>query len=181
MQRLTPSQIEFIRAQPMFFVATAACEGRVNVSPKGMDSLRVLDSRRVVWLNLTGSGNETAAHVAASGRMTLMFMSVSASPLILRVYGKAQVVHPRDTEWAELVGLFPPMAGSRQIFDFAVDAACSSCGSGVPIMTVDAIRGDRELEPFYAEMSDEQLHDYWSRKNVTSIDGLPTGIFEDDV
>ena len=181
MQRLTPSQIEFIRAQPMFFVATAACEGRVNVSPKGMDSLRVLDCRRVVWLNLTGSGNETAAHVAASGRMTLMFMSVSASPLILRVYGKAQVVHPRDTEWTELVGLFPPMAGSRQIFDFAVDAACSSCGSGVPIMTVDAIRGDRELEPFYAEMSEEQLHDYWSRRNVTSIDGLPTGIFEDNV
>ena len=181
MKRLTPGQIEFIRDQPVFFVATAACEGRVNVSPKGMDSLRVLDPARVVWLNLTGSGNETAAHVAASGRMTLMFMSLSASPLIFRVYGRARVVHPRDTEWNELIRLFPPMAGARQIFDLAVDAAYSSCGSGVPIMTVEAIRADEELEPFYAEMSDEQLHDYWSRKNVTSIDGLPTGIFDDCV
>ncbi len=177
---LTPGQIEFIRSQPVFFVATAAREGRVNVSPKGMDSLRVLDPRRVVWLNLTGSGNETAAHVAASDRMTLMFMSVSASSLIVRVYGRARVVHPRETEWNELVRLFPPMAGSRQIFDLMVDDVSSSCGSGVPIMTVDAIRGKDELEPFYAAMSDEQLHDYWSRKNVTSIDGLPTGIFEDD-
>lgn len=181
MKGLTPSQIEFIRAQPIFFVATAACDGRVNVSPKGMDSLRVLDPRRVVWLNLTGSGNETAAHVAASGRMTLMFMSLSASPLILRVYGRARAVHPRNTEWSELIRLFPPMAGSRQIFDVAIDDASSSCGSGVPIMTVDAIRGDDELEPFYAAMSDQELRDYWSRKNVTSIDGLPTGIFEDCV
>ena len=164
----------------MFFVATAAREGRVNVSPKGMDSLRVLGPRRVVWLNLTGSGNETAAHVAASGRMTLMFMSVSSSSLIVRVYGRARAVHPRDAEWNELASLFPPMAGSRQIFDVAVDAASSSCGSGVPIMTVDAIRGNDELEPFYAAMTEEQLRDYWSRKNVTSIDGLPTGIFEVD-
>ena len=164
----------------MFFVATAAREGRVNVSPKGMDSLRVLGPRRVVWLNLTGSGNETAAHVAASGRMTLMFMSVSPSSLIVRVYGRARAVHPRDAEWDELVSLFPPMAGSRQIFDVAVDAASSSCGSGVPVMTVDAIRGNDELEPFYAAMTEEQLRDYWSRKNVTSIDGLPTGIFEGD-
>ena len=181
MKRLTPGQIEFIRVQPVFFVATAACEGRVNVSPKGMDTLRVLDPGRVVWLNLTGSGNETAAHVAASGRMTLMFMSLSASPLIVRVYGRARVVHPRDTEWSEVIRLFPPMAGSRQIFDVAVDAASSSCGSGVPIMTVDATRGNDELEPFYAAMSDEELHDYWSRKNVTSIDGLPTGILGDSV
>ncbi len=164
----------------MFFVATAAREGRVNVSPKGMDSLRVLGPRRVVWLNLTGSGNETAAHVAASGRMTLMFMSVSPSSLILRLYGRARAVHPRDAEWDELVSLFPPMAGSRQIFDVAVDAASSSCGSGVPVMTVEAIRGNDELEPFYAAMTEEQLRDYWSRKNVTSIDGLPTGIFEGD-
>ena len=164
----------------MFFVATAAREGRVNVSPKGMDSLRVLGPRRVVWLNLTGSGNETAAHVAASGRMTLMFMSVSPSSLILRLYGRARAVHPRDAEWDELVSLFPPMAGSRQIFDVAVDAASSSCGSGVPVMTVEAIRGNDELEPFYAAMTEEQLRDYWSRKNVTSIDGLPTGIFEVD-
>ncbi len=179
MNRLTRKQIEFVEAQPMFFVATAAPEGRVNVSPKGMDSLRVVDERRVVWLNLTGSGNETAAHVATNGRMTLMFMSITDKPLILRIYGTARVVHPRDRDWEELIALFPTMGGSRQIFDLSIDTTASSCGSGVPIMTVDSHRGDAELEPFYAAMSDVDLREYWTRKNVTSIDGYPTHIFHD--
>ena len=177
MDRLTGTHTDFIEAQPMFFVGTAAEEGRVNISPKGMDSLRVLDERRIVWLNLTGSGNETAAHVAATERMTLMFMSISEQPLILRVYGTARVVHPRDEEWDELIGGFPVMGGSRQIFDLAIDETASSCGSGVPIMTVAANRGETELEPFYAAMSADELHDYWTRKNTASIDGLPTRIF----
>lgn len=163
----------------MFFVATAAAEGRVNVSPKGLDTLRVLDERRIVWLNLSGSGNETAAHVAASGRMTLMFMSITDQPLILRAYGTASVVHPRHDGWGELAAHFPPMGGSRQIFDLAVDTVSVSCGSGVPVMTVEALRGDQELEPHYAAMSDDELFDYWSRKNVASVDGYPTHIFRD--
>ena len=163
----------------MFFVATAAADGRVNVSPKGLDTLRVLDEHRIVWLNLSGSGNETAAHVAANGRMTLMFMSIDDKPLILRVYGTARAVHPRDTDWADLIRLFPVMGGSRQIFDLAIDTTSSSCGSGVPIMSVDEIRGDEALEPHYAAMTDDELHDYWSRKNVSSIDGFPTRIFHD--
>ncbi len=179
MNRITNSQKTFIEEQPMFFVATAAVDGRVNVSPKGMDSLRVLDENRVVWLNLSGSGNETAAHVAATGRMTLMFMSITAKPLILRVYGQATVVHPRDREWDELIKLFPTMGGSRQIFDLVVEETTSSCGTGVPIMTVESIRGDTELEPFYAAMTDDELSDYWRRKNTASIDGFPTGIFAD--
>ena len=179
MNRLTSRQIDFVRQQPMFFVATAAATGRVNVSPKGMDTMRVIDAHRIVWLNLTGSGNETAAHVGDNGRMTLMFMSVTDTPLILRVYGQASVVHPRDASWEELAGLFPPMGGSRQIFDLAIDAVSASCGSGVPIMSVDAHRGDTELEPFYADMTEGELHDYWERKNVESIDGLPTRIFTD--
>lgn len=179
MDRLTPKQIDFIESQPMFFVATAAPEGRVNVSPKGMDSLRVLDERRIVWLNLTGSGNETAAHIAANGRMTLMFMSLTHDPLILRVYGTANCVHPRDEDWNELVDLFPTMGGSRQIFDLTIDATSSSCGSGVPVMTVEANRGETELEPFYAAMDNNDLVAYWTRKNVTSIDGYPTHIFDD--
>jgi hypothetical protein len=179
MNRITPKQIEFIQAQPMFFVATAAAEGRVNVSPKGMDTLRVLDENRVVWLSLSGSGNETAAHVAASDRMTLMFMSITDKPLILRLYGTARVIYPRDEDWSELVSLFSTMGGSRQIFDLRVETSAVSCGSGVPIMTVDSIRGDEELEPFYAAMSDEEMHDYWTRKNVDSIDGYPTHIFAD--
>jgi hypothetical protein len=177
--RITRKQIEFIEAQPMFFVATAASDGRVNVSPKGMDTLRVLDENRVVWLSLSGSGNETAAHVAANGRMTLMFMSINEKPLILRLYGTAGVVHPRDHAWDGLVSLFPTMGGSRQIFDLRVESTAASCGSGVPIMTVESIRGDEELEPFYAAMSDDELHDYWTRKNVASIDGYPTHIFAD--
>jgi len=178
MDALTPQLIDFISAQPMFFVATAAAEGRVNVSPKGMDTLRVDAPDRIRWLNLTGSGNETAAHVAASGRMTLMFSSFTEMPLTLRVYGTATVVHPRDTRWSEVIGDFPDLAGSRQVFDLAIDEVATSCGSGVPIMTLDAIRADDELEPHYAAMTAEELQAYWTRKNVTSIDGLPTGIFE---
>lgn len=179
MDRLTPKQIAFVEAQPLFFVATAAAQGRVNVSPKGMDTLRVVDERRLVWLNLSGSGNETAAHVVASGRMTLMFMSIAEDPLILRVYGTARVIHPRDEEWSELVGLFPRLGGSRQVFDLSIEQTSSSCGTGVPVMSVQAVRGDEELEPFYAAMSDDELHDYWGRKNVTSIDGYETNIFTD--
>jgi hypothetical protein len=174
---LTDELTEFIQAQPVFFVATAAPGGRVNVSPKGMDSLRVLAPGRVVWLNLTGSGNETAAHIAASPRMTLMFMSITAQPLILRIFGSAKVIHPRDTDWDELIGLFPTLAGSRQIFDLAIESVRSSCGTGVPTMSVEAVRADRELEPFYATMTPAELIDYWARKNTTSIDGYPTQIF----
>lgn len=179
MDRLTDRQIDFIQAQPVFFVATAAAEGRVNVSPKGMESLRVVDPRRILWLNLTGSGNETAAHVAANNRMTLMFMSITEQPLILRVYGSAQVIHRRDNAWEGLIGQFPTLGGSRQIFDLTIEHTSSSCGSGVPIMSVDSIRGADELEPFYADMSEAELHAYWRKKNLTSIDGYPTRIFDD--
>lgn len=179
MDHLTPKQISFVEAQPMFLVATAAPEGRVNMSPKGLDSLRVLGPNRIVWLNISGSGNETAAHVASNGRMTLMFMSFTDAPLILRVYGTASVVHARDARWDELVALFPRLGGTRQIFDLEIDLVTTSCGTSVPVMTTEALRCDTELEPFYAAMSDEDLHDYWSRKNVTSIDGFPTHIFTD--
>ncbi len=174
---LSPQRVDFIEAQPMFFVATAAAEGTVNVSPKGMDSLRVLADDRIAWLNLSGSGNETAAHVLASGRMTLMWMSIGTTPMILRVYGQATAVHPRDDAWAELSLLFPEWGGSRQIFDLRIERVADSCGTGVPVMTVEEDRGVTELEPFYAEMTPEKLNGYWSRKNTKSVDGLPTGIF----
>ena len=179
MDRLTAPLTAFIESQPMFFVATAAEVGRVNVSPKGMDTLRVHDPGRIHWLNLTGSGNETAAHVAATRRMTLMWCSFDATPMILRVYGEARVVHPRDADWGDLIGTYPTLGGSRQIFDLAIDHVATSCGSGVPIMSVDAVRADEELEPFYAAMSDAELEQYWRRKNTESIDGLPTHLFAD--
>jgi hypothetical protein len=173
---LTEELIGFIRSQTIFFVATAAPQGRVNVSPKGMDTLRVLAPNQIIWLNLTGSGNETAAHIAASRRMTLMFMSITAEPRIVRVFGTATIAHPRDPIWDPMIQHFPTLAGSRQIFDLSIDSVRTSCGTGVPIMTVDAARADTELEPFYAAMTPTELTDYWSRKNATSIDGYPTNI-----
>ncbi|MEL6891402.1 MAG: pyridoxamine 5'-phosphate oxidase family protein [Actinomycetota bacterium] len=179
MQQLTQRQTEFVLAQPMFVVATAAADGKVNVGPKGMDTLRVLAPDRIVWLSLTGSGNETSAHVLADGRMTLLFMSFGPDPLILRVFGTARVVHPRDPDWPELVGLFPTYGGSRQVFDVSVEYVRSSCGTGVPEMDFVADRGVTELEPHYAQMTEDELHDYWQRKNTTSLDGLATGLFPD--
>lgn len=168
----------FIERQPMFFVATAAPDGRVNVSPKGLDSLRILDDNRIVWLNLSGSGNETAAHVRELDRMTLMFCAFEGDALILRVYGNAAVVHPDDANWDTLAVLFPEMAGSRQIFDLTIDLVQTSCGTGVPIMSFVKPRGDDELLPFYADMGPEGVRDYWSKKNTKSLDGKDTGVFD---
>ncbi|MEO1468710.1 MAG: pyridoxamine 5'-phosphate oxidase family protein [Pseudomonadota bacterium] len=173
---LTPGFRRFIEAQPLFFVATAARDGRVNVSPKGMDTLRVVDEWRIRWLNLSGSGNETAAHLRDINRMTLMFCAFSGDPLILRVYGRAATLHPRDPGWAEASAGFPALAGSRQIFDMEIESVQTSCGTGVPEMSVLRSRGETELVPFYAEMGADGVAAYWRRKNARSIDGLPTGI-----
>lgn len=178
-ETLSENRVAFIEAQPMFMVATAAEIGTVNVSPKGMDTLRILGDDHLLWLNLSGSGNETAAHVLASGRMTLMWMSFGETPIILRVYGQATVIHPRHAEWDELAVHFPTFGGSRQIFDLRIDRVADSCGSGVPTMTVEADRGLTELEPFYAKMEPERLQGFWERKNSESIDGFPTNIFVD--
>ena len=173
---LKKSNISFITAQPMFFVATAAPDGRVNVSPKGMDSLRVLSDKRIIWLSLSGSGNETAAHLRESPRMTLMFCAFEGAARILRVYGTATCFHPRDAAWSELVQYFPEMVGSRQIFDLKVDVVKMSCGTGVPEMQLIKQRGPEELLPFYKEMGPHGVRDYWDSKNKLSIDGRETGI-----
>jgi Pyridoxamine 5'-phosphate oxidase len=174
--QLNGTLIDFIAAQQMFFVATAAADGRVNVSPKGLSSLRVVNERQIVWLNLSGSGNETSAHVQECPRMTLMFCAFEGEARILRVYGSAKVIHPRDPEWAGLASRFPAMAGSRQIFVLDIDLVQTSCGTGVPIMSFVAERGPTEMLPFYAEMGEEGVKAYWARKNRLSIDGKATGI-----
>jgi hypothetical protein len=173
---LSPEFRSFIESQPMFFVATAAPQGRVNLSPKGLDSLRIMDDSRIVWINLSGSGNETAAHLRENDRMTLMFCAFNGPAMILRIYGRATTCHPGDSEWGVLAGLSPPMAGSRQIFDLAVDLVQTSCGSGVPLMDFKAHRGYEELLPFYEEVGEAGVEAYWRRKNTRSIDGKPTGI-----
>lgn len=176
MAELTDSMQEFIRAQKMFFVATAGREGRINISPKGLDTLRIIDKNHLLWLSLTGSGNETAAHVVENGRMTLMFCAFEGKPLILRVYGVAKVHHPRDAVWNDCVAKFPPLPGARQIFDMAVTGAATSCGWGVPELE---FKGPRTaLEDWSHKKGPEGILDYWKQKNQTSIDGKPTGIFE---
>ncbi len=177
--RLTPTLSDFIRRQQIFFVATAAPTGQVNVSPKGADSLHIKSDKHIRWLNLSGSGNETAGHLRQSNRMTLMFCAFDGPALILRLYGTAKTLHPRDAGWAEAIAEFPSMAGTRQIFDMTIDRVQTSCGSGVPLMAFQSDRVGEELLPFYDEMGEDGVEAYWRRKNVETIDGFPTGLFED--
>ena len=173
---LNQAMSSFIEEQHMFFVATAAPDGRVNVSPKGLDTLRIVDETRIIWLNLTGSGNETAAHLREHPRMTLMFCAFDGTARIVRVYGSAKAFHPGDPGWDDKIKHFPAMAGSRQIFEMAVDLVQVSCGTGVPVMQFSEQRGPKELLPFYEDMGTDGVRAYWDRKNRTSIDGKPTGI-----
>ena len=169
---------QFIEQQKMFFVGTADGNGRVNVSPKGMDSLKVMGDNRVVWLNLTGSGNETAAHLIENDRMTLMFCAFEGSPLILRLYGHARVIHPRDSEWEGLFSMFRPIPGARQIMDMQVDLVQESCGMAVPLFDFNEQRD--MLENYWEERKSGQLlHKYWENRNQVSIDGKPTRILSE--
>ncbi|NND15498.1 MAG: pyridoxamine 5'-phosphate oxidase family protein, partial [Eudoraea sp.] len=133
-KKLTPRLISFIEEQPLFFVATAMKEGRINLSPKGLDSFRVLSESRVVWLNLTGSGNETATHLNFLDRMTIMFCAFKGNPMILRLYGSAKVYHERDPAWEEFQAHFSDIPGKRQFILMDIDLVQTSCGFGVPYM-----------------------------------------------
>ena len=129
---LNDTHISFIERQYIFFTGSAAASGRVNLSPKGMDSLRVLNMQRVAYLDLTGSGNETAAHILHDGRLTLMFCSFEEDPLILRLYGNGRAVRPRDQDWPRLQAEFPDLPGMRQIIELTIDSVQTSCGWAVP-------------------------------------------------
>lgn len=171
---LSENHIRFIGEQHIFFVGTATADSRVNVSPKGMDSLRVLGNNRVAWLNVTGSNNETAAHVQQDSRMTLMFCAFAGAPLILRLYGVARVIHRGDAEWDAMHALFAPLPGARQIFDLTVDLVQTSCGMGVPRFSYE---DDRDaLSAWATQKGEDGLRRYWAEKNQASIDGIPTHI-----
>jgi Pyridoxamine 5'-phosphate oxidase len=166
----------FIEQQKIFFVGTAARDGRVNIAPKGMDSLRVLGPHRIVWLNLTGGENESAAHLREAARMTLMWCAFDGAAMILRVYGYATVIHPRDPGWREFAPLFPTLPGARQIFDLTIDLVLRSCGMGVPFFE---FRGPREALRQWAEkIGDGGIKEFWQKNNQVSLDGKPTGILE---
>ncbi|MEM1361111.1 MAG: pyridoxamine 5'-phosphate oxidase family protein [Pseudomonadota bacterium] len=179
MPKLTRSLRAFIENQPIFFVATAAPDGRVNVSPKGADSLRVIGDTHVRWLNLSGSGNETAGHIRACNRMTLMFCSFDDRALILRLFGQATILHPFDDAWDDAIAGFPSFAGRRQIFDMQIDRVQTSCGTGVPVMSFAKDRAVEELIPHFDKLGPEGVEDFWRRKNTHTIDGLDTGILKE--
>ncbi|MBI3773053.1 MAG: pyridoxamine 5'-phosphate oxidase family protein [Gammaproteobacteria bacterium] len=169
---------QFIENQKIFFVGTATADSRVNISPKGMDSLRVLGKNRVAWLNVTGSGNETAAHTQENPRLTIMFAAFEGDPMILRLYGNAKVIHKHDPEWNELFSFFNPIPGARQIFDLAVDLVQTSCGMAVPFFDY---AGEREqLRNWAIKKGEEGLKMYWQEKNQVSLDGKPTNIMGKD-
>ena len=163
----------WIEQQPLFFVASAplATDGHINVSPRGLDSLRVLGAQEVITLDLTGSGNETAAHLAQNGRMTIMFCAFLGDPRILRLYGKGKVITPGDADWQSYRRHFPTdIPGVRQIFHLSITRVQTSCGFGVPLMD---LVGQRDLLPAWAAKKGiEGIHEYQKEKNSLSIDGL---------
>ncbi|WP_439131529.1 pyridoxamine 5'-phosphate oxidase family protein [Polaribacter sp.] len=174
--KITSRLQKFIEAQKIFFVATAPNSGRINLSPKGMDSFRVISENRVLWLNVTGSGNETAAHLLENKRITLMFCSFEGAPNILRLYGEGKEIKEGNASWNELISLFPETPGTRQIFDITIASAQTSCGMSIPFFEY---KGERnELNDWAAEQGKEGIEKYWEANNQQSIDGLPTKIFD---
>lgn len=166
----------FIAAQPIFFVASAPRQGHINLSPKGGDSFRVIDDNLACYLDLTGSGNETSAHIADDGRLTIMFNSFSKTPLILRLYGQGRVALKGSAEWKAHIDLFPDLPGARQLVFIAIDKVQTSCGFAVPEMEIVAPRDT--LIRWAENKGAEGLKDYRAKNNLSSIDGLPTGFSE---
>ena len=173
--QITDRLAEFIQAQPLFFVASAplAADGHVNLSPKGLDCLRILSPTQVAYLDLTGSGNETSAHIQENGRITLMFCAFNGPPNILRLYGQGRTILPGTAEWETLRPLFPEHPGARQIVVADISRVQTSCGYAVPLMEYKA---DRPGLISWAEAKGEAgVAEYRRHKNMVSLDGKPTG------
>ena len=167
---LTDDHVAMLARQPVFFVATAAPDGRINLSPKGYDAFRVLSPTRVAYLDLAGSGNETHAHLLADGRITVMVCNFEQPALILRLYGRGRPVLPQDDDWEALAAQFTLLPGTRQIFDIAVESVQTSCGYGVPLMEFEKER--RTLTKLHRQTNPQQ----WvamAELNTSSIDGYP--------
>ncbi len=169
---LDASLCEFIHQQHIFFTATAPIAGRINLSPKGIDTFRCLDFQRVAYLDLTGSGNETAAHLSQNGRMTVMFCSFTDRPLILRLYGSGEVVWPQTPDWDNLIDRFPDLPGKRQLIVVNIESVQTSCGYGVPLYELQQERTN--LIDWANKKGVDGVKSYQLQKNHTSIDGLDT-------
>ena len=172
---ISPDLQEWIEAQHIFFVASAPlrAEGHVNLSPKGLDCFRVLGPNRVAYLDLTGSGNETSAHLAENGRITFMFCSFDKAPRILRLFGRGETILPDDADWARLTDQFPSgYAGVRQIITADIYQVQTSCGFAVPFMQF--VEEREALLNWAASKGETAIADYQIEKNSMSVDGLPT-------
>lgn len=176
-EALSPELTQFINEQKIFFVATAPEEGRINLNPKGGDDFRVLSPQLVGFLNLTGSGNETSAHLYENGRITVMFCSFEKKPLILKLYGRGRVIYPRHPEWDETYAQFEPHPGARQVVVVHLDSVQTSCGYKVPFFEYQGERNT--LDKWAQKQGHEGLVQYRAENNLTSIDGRPTGLLED--
>jgi hypothetical protein len=169
---LTDKHIAFIEKQPVFFTATAAADARINLSPKGYaDSFKILSEGQVAYLDLGGSGNETQAHLAADGRITIMFCAFDRTALILRIYGRGRPVLPQDAEWDTFAASFTLIPGTRQIFVIDIDSVQTSCGWGVPMME---LQHERDTLQKYHRQADRDLWVEKFKGRTQSIDGLPT-------
>ncbi|MBE9255903.1 MULTISPECIES: pyridoxamine 5'-phosphate oxidase family protein [Aphanizomenonaceae] len=171
---ITEELQKFIINQKIFFVGTAPLSsvGHVNLSPKGLESFRILSPHRVGYLDVTGSGNETSAHLQENGRITLMFCAFQEPACILRLYGQGQTILPGSPEWDSLYPLFPPLAGTRQIIIADIERVQTSCGFGVPLYEY---QGQRDtLVNWASRKGEEGVKEYQQKKNLMSIDGLST-------
>jgi hypothetical protein len=173
-EHITPDLQEFIRRQHLFFVASAplSAGGHVNLSPKGMDTFRVLSPTRVAYMDVISSGNETSAHMQENGRVTFMFCSFEGAPNILRLYGRGRTVLPESVEWPRLVPLFTLLPSTRQILVADIDRVQTSCGYGVPLYEY---QGERDQHYKWSEkIGPAGLEAYKQEHSLVSIDGLPT-------
>lgn len=169
---ITPQMRTFIEKQHMFFVATAPSEGgRVNLSPKGYDAFRILGDNQVCYLDLTGSGAETTAHIRDNGRITFMFCAFEGKPNICRLYGSGRILRDGDADFEELRGLFGDHDGVRSVIVADIDRTSNACGFSVPFM--DFVEERETLADHWGGKDEEELANYWVTKNTTSIDGLP--------
>ncbi|MBE9199706.1 MULTISPECIES: pyridoxamine 5'-phosphate oxidase family protein [unclassified Nodularia (in: cyanobacteria)] len=164
----------FIASQHIFFVGSAplSATGHVNLSPKGLESFRILSDHQVAYLDLTGSGNETSAHLQENGRITLMFCAFEEPPRILRLYGQGYTILPSHPDWKTLYSLFPQIPGTRQIIVADIERVQTSCGMGVPLYEYQGQR--QSLVNWASKKGEEGIQEYQQQKNIISIDGLST-------
>ncbi|MGZ9723411.1 pyridoxamine 5'-phosphate oxidase family protein [Rhizobium miluonense] len=171
---------DFIARQHIFFTASATAASRVNVSPRETLCLRIISPNTAIYLDRTGSGNETSAHMKADGRLTIMFCAMEGPPMILRLYGRGRIIHRPSPEYRELLHTHydgdEPL-GARQIVWLDIDLVQTSCGFGVPLFNYESERPS--LDNWAEAKGANGIEEYWREKNVLSMDGLPTGLFDD--